>query len=194
MAVTISGMFGSGKTYFADAPVIIDIEGLQWSQNGATATSPFTIVRVEVIYKNKVVGDFREDTGGQTTAHFDISSALRAIWSDYDFGAPGAEVSKAKETLAVGTAQTVTREMREYSLRVYTEYMDSTDQAFMQTYAGEFPGGKCVMGGLTPGIHTPGCLKRRLERHTAIQRKQERTNDVSFPAFANNCSLEVYFI
>ena len=45
--VTVSGMFGDGKTYFADSPVVIDISGLYW---GDTVTSPFTVVRVEVIY------------------------------------------------------------------------------------------------------------------------------------------------
>ena len=65
--VTISGMFGNGKTYFADSPVVIDISGLAWP-----ATSPFCIVNVEVVYnippltqegatENKTVGKFEEE-------------------------------------------------------------------------------------------------------------------------------------
>ena len=78
--VTVSGMFGSGKTYFADSPVVIDISGLQWP-----GSSPFNIVRVYVVYNGSDVGDFHAETGGQTSISFDISSALQAIWAGYDF-------------------------------------------------------------------------------------------------------------
>ena len=94
--VTISGMFGDGKTYFADSPVVIDISGLEWP-----GTSPFNVVWVEVIYGGKVIGKFRDDTGGQTTASFDISSALQAIWAEYVFSG---ELSCAK-TAAGGRAR-----------------------------------------------------------------------------------------
>lgn len=139
-------MFGSGHTYFADAPVVIDISGLQWP-----AASPFNIVRVEVVYDNKVVGDFRADTGRQTSISFDISSALRSIWSDYDFmgtsNSPN-EVRKAIAALSGDTEKGHSRTMRQYSLRVYTEYLAS-DGVFTPTYSGEFAGGQCMIGGLT---------------------------------------------
>lgn len=159
--VTISGMFGSGKTYFADSPVVIDIQGLYW---GETVTSPFTIVRLEVIYNDNVVGEFKADTGGQTSMPFDISSALRAIWSDFDYGK---EVSAAKSAAAHRLTakafapsgdgyQDGVRRYREYFLRVYTEYLASDDGGvFTQTqYTDEdgnvnIPGGQCCIGGMT---------------------------------------------
>lgn len=160
--VTISGMFsvpdGPRKTYFADSPVVIDISGLYW---GDAVTSPFTIVRVEVVYDSKVVGEFKADTGGQTSISFDISSALRAIWSDFDYGK---EVAAAKSAAAsAGSAafapsdddyQAGVRRYREYFLRVYTEYL-SSDGVFTQTQCTDeydntdIPGGQCCVGGMT---------------------------------------------
>ena len=151
MAVTISGMFGDGNTYFADSPVVIDIEGLSWPGN-----SPFNVVRVEVIYDNKVAGDFRCDTGGQTTATFDISSALRAIWADFDYGK---EVNAAQEARDSSDSnghmagndskdyQNDARKYRQYSLIVYTEFLRNGE--FEQTISPEFTGGSCAIGHLT---------------------------------------------
>ena len=158
--VTVSGMFGKvngqGHTYFADSPVVIDISGLYW---GSPVTSPFTIVRVEVLYNNNVVGDFRADTGGQTSTSFDISSALRAIWSDYNFDGNGNEVKTAQSAITANAGQSKTRNMRSYILHIYTEYLSSDDggvytttQCAVQidgvTYT-DIPGGQCLMGGLT---------------------------------------------
>lgn len=137
--VTISGMFGNGKTYFADSPVVIDISGLKWP-----GTSPFNVVRVEVLYQGKVVGEFRNDTGGQTTASFDISSALQAIWAEYVFSD---ELSCAK-TAAGGRASDYYRAYRDYSLKVYTEYL-SRDGVFTTTNSDEITGGQCAIGGFT---------------------------------------------
>lgn len=138
MAVTVSGMFGTGHTYFAGSPVVIDISGLYWGEN---VTSPFTVVRVKVIYNGKVVGEFYADTGGQTSISFDISSALRAIWSDYNYNT---ELAAAQD----GTA-TPTRSYRPYSLEIFTEYLDSNDGEFTQTSCGTFAGGQCAIGWLT---------------------------------------------
>ena len=147
MAVTVSGMFGSHKTYFSDSPVIIDISGLEWP-----GTSPFNVVRMEVVYNNGVVGDFRADTGGQSSISFDISSALRAIWAGYDFKGDSNtphEVLKAQLTRS-SRSNYYERNMREYSLRIYTEYMSGDDGGvFTQTYCGEFSGGQCLIGGMT---------------------------------------------
>ena len=150
-------MFGNGKTYFANSPVVIDISGLAWP-----ATSPFCIVNVEVVYNippltqegdtvNKTVGKFRTDTGGSSEISLDISSALRAIWSDYEFSS---EVEKAQAATDDGQAQTQERAMREYSLRIETEYIAS-DGAFTKTVYEDadgntlIPGGQCLVGGLT---------------------------------------------
>ena len=127
-------MFGNGHTYFANSPVVIDISGLEWP-----SASPFNVVRVEVIYDGKVVGEFKNETNRQSSMSFDISSALRSIWSDYDYDA---EVSAANG----GTS--VLRLYRDYSLKVYTQYLAS-DGYYTETYSGEFPGGRCAIGGLT---------------------------------------------
>lgn len=148
-------MFGNGKTYFAGSPVVIDIEGLEWSRPGEPVTSPFTVVRVEVIYNGSAVGDFRADTGGQTTISFDISSALRAIWSDFGFNN---EVEKAADAAASRSGGSFTpsgddytdgtRRYRPYSLIVYTEYLAS-DGVYTKTDSGEISGGQCAVGWLT---------------------------------------------
>ena len=157
--VKVEGMFGNGHTYFADSPVVIDISDLTWSSDGGTVTSPFTIVRVEVVYNNTVVGEFRADTGGQTSISFDISSALRAIWSGYDFvgiGTDKHEVLTAQDALTGSAAQAKTRSMREYSLRICTEYLSSDDGGVFTTTQchdtqgnTDIPGGQCLIGGLT---------------------------------------------
>ena len=142
--VEISGMFGNDKTYFADSPVVIDISGLEW---GNPVTSPFTIVRVEVVYDGHVVGEFRDDTGGQTSISFNISSALKAIWSDYDFSE---EVDAANSAIAAQASRGFQRQYRTYSLKVYTEYLASDDGGvFTTTSYGPFSGGVCAIGWLT---------------------------------------------
>lgn len=128
-------MFGSGHTYFAGSPVVINIDGLEWPGN-----SPFNIVRVYVYYNSKKVGEFKADTGGQSSISFDISSALRAIWADYDFSS---EVSAAEDH------STSSRSYRSYSLEVLTEYLDSQDGEFTQTSSGIFSGGQCALGSYT---------------------------------------------
>lgn len=145
--VIISGMFGNDKTYFAGSPVVIDISGLQWPvDDQGKPKSPFNVVEVDVIYNGNTVGFFREDTGGQTVATFDIQSALRALWADYDFTS---EVSKAQMAVA-GSSYSQERAMRAYSLMVYTEYMASDDGGvFTRTEFGPFDGGRCLLGSLT---------------------------------------------
>lgn len=127
-------MFGNGKTYFAGSPVVIDISGLEWP-----ASSPFNVVRVDVKYNNRIVGSFRQDSNRQSSISFDISSALQAIWADYDF---------AGELLAAGTPRSYVRPYRSYTLRVYTQYLAS-DGEYTETDSGEIAGGRCAMGSLT---------------------------------------------
>ena len=139
-------MFGSGHTYFAGSPVVITINGLDWPKDSNNKpTSPFNIVQMDVIYNNAKVGNFHADTGGQGSFSFDISSALRAIWADYDFGT---EVQKATDALTGNSAQSYSRSYRNYSLEVFTEYM-AADGTFTSTNAIEFNGGQCMLGGLT---------------------------------------------
>ena len=185
--VTVSGMFGAGKTYFADSPVVIDISGLKWPDN-----SPFSIVRVEVVYEGNVAGKFRTDTGGQPNISFDISSALRAIWSDYDFGATGAEIDKANAALTGVAAQSTTRNMRTYYLRIYTEYLSSDDGGVFTVTQCEdehgntdIPGGQCLMGGLTEWERSliTDASKRDVSalEHTGIRNGDASTKPVSSP-------------
>ena len=134
MAVTVSGMFGNGKTYFAGSPVVIDISGLEWP-----ASSPFNVVKVDVTYSNRIVGSFRQDSNRQSSISFDISSALQAIWATYDF---------AGELAAVAASRSYERAYRAYSLRVYTEYLAS-DGKYTETDSGEIAGGRCALGWLT---------------------------------------------
>lgn len=135
MAVTVSGMVASGRTFFADSPVVVTVQVTGWGQK-----SPFTILRLEVIYNDKVVGRFKCDTGGQTTMEFDISTALRAIWSDYDF---------STEVYYVNMDQNMySRAARAYKIKAYSEYMD-TDGELVTATSGEIEAGKCVMGGWT---------------------------------------------
>lgn len=176
--VTVSGMFGSGKTYFADSPVVIDISGLYW---GETVTSPFTIVRVEVLYNSNVIGEFRADTGGQTSISFDISSALRTIWAGYDFSN---EVAAAKTGITTATA--INRAYRLYSLHVYTEYLASDDGGtFTTTDCGEFTGGQCLLGGMTEWERSQITNKADADvsalEHTGVRNGDASTKPISSP-------------
>ena len=160
--VTVSGMFGLGETYFSNSPVVIDISGLQWPDD-----TPFSIVRMEVVQVTHgtnndeiltVVGDFHAETLRQSNVSFDISSALRAIWSEYDFEASGAEVPTAQSAITANSGQAVMRNGRKYFLRIYTEYVDSQSGEFVTTQCSveiggleytDIPGELCVMGGYT---------------------------------------------
>lgn len=140
--VRITGMFGNDKTYFAGSPVVINVEGLEWPTEHQ---SPFTVVRVQVIYESTEIGEFVADVGNKKEISFDISSALRAIWSDYEY----AEELAAATTAMNATANSgYTRQVREYSLQVFTEYV-ADDGEFTKTDSGTFAGGKCIIGGMT---------------------------------------------
>ena len=181
MAVVVSGMFGNNKTYFSDSPVVIDISGLEWADSSGTVASPFTIVRVEVIYDGKVVGDFHADTGGQTSISFDISSALRAIWSGYDYD--GNEVVAAQGATQAGN--TVTRAYRSYSLAIYTEYLDSQDGEFVRTSSGTISGGRCLPGGMTELERSMITEKANADvsalEHTGVRNGDASTKPTSSP-------------
>lgn len=141
-------MFGVDKTYFADSPVVINISGLEWPEN-----SPFNVVRLEVLYNDSVVGNLNADSGGQSSISFDVSTALRAIWMDYEFGN---EVAAAQRALSAATGQSAQRLMRTYKLRIHTEYLsDDEDRTFVSNTCvdslgnEEIPGGQCLIGRMT---------------------------------------------
>ena len=158
MAVTISGMF-SDKC-FCDSPVIITVNGLTWP-----AGSPFDTVHVDVMHGGAAVGEYRKDTEGLASATFDISQALRVIWSDYAFagelkaaakaaGAPGRD---SQTTVNAGYqpeqdadhSSLGTLNCRGYSLRVRTEYLDQASGRFTESLVLSRDGGLCITGGLT---------------------------------------------
>lgn len=188
--VTVSGMFGSGKTYFADSPVVIDISGLQWPPS-----SPFNVVRIEVVSNGSMVGEFKADTGGQSSISFDISSALKSIWSDYDYGAENAEIKKAQSAITASEGQSATRPMRSYVLRIYTEYLSSDDGGvFVVTQCSalidgvwydDIPGGQCLMGGLTEwersNIEDKSDADVSSLEHTGIRNGDASTKPVTSP-------------
>jgi len=130
MAVTISGMIG--RSYFAGSPVVIDISGLEWP-----SASPFTVVRVEVKYGSQTVGKFRADTGGQKSVSFDISSALRSMWSEYDYSVE-----------LPGGVSAGTHSFRQYTLVLSTEYIGD-DGLFTISAPTTAAGGACIPGRLT---------------------------------------------
>lgn len=137
-------MFGKGKTYFSGSPVIIDISGLEWS-----GSSPFNIVKIKVLDgSDNIIGDFHADTGGQTAISFNIESALRALWADYDFVN---EVSAANNAVVATSvaAQSTLRAYRPYSIKLFTEYINSTDNEFTTTESDAVTGGQCMIGRLT---------------------------------------------
>ena len=177
-------MFGNGKTYFADSPVVIDISGLEWPQ-----ASPFNIVNVEVIYDGKVVGPFREDSNGQSTMSFDISTALKSIWAEYDF---------AGELAAVASQRSYQRNYRAYILRIYTEYL-SDDGVFTQTPCEDedgntdIPGGRCCLGGLTEWERDNIGTKENADvshwEHTNLRNGDASTKPVSSPERVGSTSI-----
>lgn len=197
--VTVSGMFGEGKTYFADSPVVIDISGLEWpADEHGTPTSPFNVVRVEVVYGGAVVGDFKADTGGQAEISLDISSALRAVWADYAFAG---EVAAAGSVLAAGSSKkTYARLMRNYRLRIYTEYMASDDGGVYtvtqcQDADGntDIPGGQCLIGWLTEWERATIGVKENADvshwEHTGVRNGDASTKPTSSPERVGSDSI-----
>lgn len=188
--VTISGMFGNDKTYFADSPVVIDVSGLAWP-----ASSPFTIVRMEVIYNDKKVGDFFHDTGGLSETSFNIQSALAAIWIGETFDE---EVEKALSARSSNLTREQVRYMREYFLRIYTEYLAS-DGVFTRTQCTDshgnrdIPGGKCLTGGLTEWERTMIGSAENADvsywNHTGVRNGDASTKPVSSPERVGRSSI-----
>lgn len=190
-------MFGAGKSYFTDSPVVIDISGLEWPTDETTGkpTSPFNIVRIFVKHNNKFVGTYHIDTAGQSTASLDISSALRAIWSDYQYEA---EVAKANAALSGNSQQAQSRLMREYILNIQTEYIAS-DGYFTTTECvdseghTDIPGGQCLIGGLTEWERSNIGDKANADashwEHTGVRNGDASTKPTSSPEIVGKDSI-----
>lgn len=187
-------MFGDGKTYFADSPVLITVSGLQWPEN-----SPFNIVKIYVNYNGKRVGDFYADTGRQSSIEFDIQSALRAIWSDYDYTAEVAKAQAATTATSVD-AQELSRDMRPYSLEIFTEYLSSDDGGVFTTTQcvdadgnKQITGGQCLLGGLTEWERWLIEQKENADvshlEHTGLRNGDASTKPTSSPELVGSDSI-----
>jgi len=96
-----------------------------------------------------VYGDFHADTGGQTSISFNISDALKAIWSEYNYND---ELSAANMVAVGNIAQDSFRPMRDYFIRVYTEFLSpddggvfTTTQYATKTVIPTFPAGNACL-------------------------------------------------
>lgn len=144
---TITGMIGADNTYFADSPVVINIEGLEFPEQ-----SPVKVCRLHVIYDGEVVGAFTGEVGNMNlsdntyTLTFDISSALRAIWAEYDFQE---EVAAAQAALSGSNSQSHQRDAKPYQLQAFTEYISADDGSYVTTSSDVFDAGWCMAGGMT---------------------------------------------
>ena len=135
-----------------------------------------------------VVGNFKAETGGQSEISFDISSALRAIWSDYDFSS---EASLAGQTANTDSTKQGSRMMREYALRIFTEYLDGTDGQYTKTQYTDahgnrlIPGGQCLIGGMTEWERSLIVDKADADvsslEHTGVRNGDASTKPISSP-------------
>ena len=167
--VTISGMVGADNTYFADSPVVITVNDLAFPQE-----SPIRVCRVQVLYGtgNVIVGEFSAEVGTSMQISFDISSALRAIWNEYDFSD---ELAAAQDAKSQQSAQSHLRQFIPYKLKVLTEYIEPSDKTYTVTESPVYDGGRCVIGSRT-----------EMERYTAtnadvsvLEHSNKRNGDAS---------------
>lgn len=137
--VLIGGMNGGQNgvgAYFADNPVVITISGLAFPED-----SPIKVCLLDVLYNNSIIGKFSGEVSNANSISFDISSAIRTLWSEYDF------TSEIEAALQAGGASCL-RAAKAYSLKVYTEYI-SNDGSIATVESGEYAAGSCILGGLT---------------------------------------------
>lgn len=126
-----------GDVYFADSPVVVTVNGLSWP---ADPVSPFTVVRVKATGDGgKVVGEFHADTGQQTEIQFDVSSAMRAVWAEYDY---------STEVSAAAGADSASRSPKSIGLSLSVEYLDKDGQ-FISVDDPAACVLNCAVGGLT---------------------------------------------
>jgi len=145
ITINISGMKGEVNTYFTDSPVVINIDGLRLPDG-----SRIMVCKLHVLYENDVKGEFsgevNNSTNGQTLT-FDISSALRAIWAEYDFSQ---EVEAAQSAAAGGgSSMVVSRLAKAYQLKVYLEYISDADGGHTVIESDIYNAGYCIAGGMT---------------------------------------------
>lgn len=129
----------NNKTFFSDDPVVISISGFEWSDS----TSPIKMVRLQVLdSENNSVAEFCADAGNNDSMEFDISTALRAMWSEYDFSS---EIVCANAALTAQNAQVYLRTAESFGIKAFTEYID-TDGTLDTSTPILLSGGSCIMG------------------------------------------------
>ena len=112
--MTIGGITGQ---YFAGSPIIVTL-----GEFGFPANATFKQVVLEVtttFQSNTAMYPFTAEVGSEASLSFDISSALRAAMSKYDFAS---EVAAANAAIG-GTQGTVQRSAASFTLSAYTKYM-----------------------------------------------------------------------
>lgn len=136
-------MIGADVVYFADTPVVITLSDLDFPPE-----SPIKVCRVQVMSgsDNDIVGDFSAEAGNSTEISFDISSALRAMWNEYDFSG---EIGKALEAISEQSSAVYFRQPIPYRLKALTEYIDPLESLYMVTESPVYDGGECIIGGFT---------------------------------------------
>ena len=142
-SISILGIGDGNNTFFANSPAVITVRGLSFPSE-----SPIKVCRVRVLYgnSNAVVGEFSADVGTSSEISFDISSALRALWNEYDFSG---EIEQANLVVNGSAYSEHIRPAKSYKLMVLTEYFDSTDGEYTTTESGIIDGGWCITGGKT---------------------------------------------
>lgn len=143
--VIIGGMVGEYSTFFTNDPVIVVVGTVEFPPE-----STVRVVRLDVIYDDNgtdvVVGEFSGDAGVSSSLIFDISSALRTLWSGCDFSE---NVTYAQSAATDNQTMSHAMEPIPYKLRVYTEYISSVDGYLVTTDSGDMAGGLCIPGGRT---------------------------------------------
>lgn len=134
--MTIGGM--TGGQYFAGSPIVVELGSFGFP---ASATFKQVTLEVSTTFMGKTLTyPFTAEVGSEDTLKFDISSALRAAMSQYDF----AEELSAGNAAIGGTQGTVQRSAASFTLNAYTKYM--LDGILYTGTRMSNSGGKAVLG------------------------------------------------
>ena len=165
----------NNKTFFSNDPVVISISGFDWSDS----TSPIKMVRLQVLDgENNNVAEFCADAGNNDSMEFDISTALRAMWSEYAFSS---EIVCANAALPAQNVQVYLRTAKSFGIKAFTEYID-TDGTLDTSTPILLSGGSCILGGRTEWerFNTTNADVSDLE-HSNLRNGDASTKPVSSP-------------
>ena len=143
--INVGGQLAPGNTNFTNSPVIVSVQDIPW----AGIDSPIKIVRIQIKVADEIAGEFSIDTNGATSVQLDVSTALRAIWSDYNYATELAECAKALNDNNGSSIYSAIRDAKPVSLTVSLEYLDTADGTMHKISSETFDGGQCIHGGST---------------------------------------------